>query len=272
MMSLLSRLGEKALTTGVNAALPVYAKVAGAVSGLSSGPAGKVVGSVLEKSHELASPVIDPVLRKLGHGGNGSSAPKTVPDVQKAAADAVSAPSPTSPVTSPAKKSPAKKPAAQKPAAQKTSAKKSTRKPAGDPTRKAVPEPSHKAEPVTHADIVTPGAPVEVNEMSLPIAGYSRLAVDKIPARLVGLTNSELALLFKYERANKNRAKVTDAIDAQLVDLPMPTYDKMTSPAILDSLNGLTRGELRTIKGYEARTTNRLPIIDRIDELLAIEA
>jgi hypothetical protein len=108
--------------------------------------------------------------------------------------------------------------------------------------------------------------------MSLPIAGYSRLAVDKIPARLVGLTNSELALLFKYERANKNRAKVTDVIDAQLVDLPMPTYDKMTSPAILDSLNGLTRGELRTIKEYEARTTNRLPIIDRIDELLAIEA
>lgn len=266
-MSLLGRLGEKALTTGVNAALPVYAKAAKAVTELSKGPAGKVVGSVLEKGQELASPVLDPVLRKIGHG-NGSSAPKVVPDVQQAAAEAVSSNGSTA--GAPTKKSPARKTAAKKSPAKKTTAK-STRKPAGDPSRKVVPDKTHKAEPVTHADIVSPAGLDEVDEMSLPIVGYSRLAADKIPARLNGLTNTELALLFKFERANKNRSKITDAIDAQMVDLPMPTYDKMTSTAILDSLNGLTRGELRTIREYEARTTNRLPILDRVDELLAIE-
>lgn len=285
-MPSLGRLGEKAITAGVNVVLPAAVKVAEKVNGLKDGPAGKAVGSVLEKGHELASPMIDPVMKKLGLGGDGSGAPKTTPEVQQAAADSASAPSTgaASPDRSPdaksasasgtqsaTKSSSAGNSSSRKSPAKKTSAKKTTRKPSGDVSRKAVPEPTQKADAVSHADIVTPGAPGEVDEMSLPIAGYSRLAANKIPARLEGLTNSELALLFKFERANKNRSTITEAIESRLVDLPMPTYDKMTSSAILDSLNGLTRGQLRTIREYEARTTNRLPVLDRIDELLALD-
>jgi hypothetical protein len=51
--------------------------------------------------------------------------------------------------------------------------------------------------------------------------------------------------------------------------LPMPTYDSLTLPAILDGLNGLTVAELRVIRTHEIDHENRLPVIDRIDELLA---
>lgn len=284
-MPSLGRLGELALTAGVNAALPVYSKIASKVSRLSDSTAGKVVGSVLEKGQEFTAPVVGTVLKRFlgahsdngSHSDNGWGAPST--DVQTAAAEAVSPPSVAAAAggTAPNAKSSAVPGAptgkttktGRKPAGKTTA--KPSRRPAGDPARRVVPEPTHKAESVAHVDMVTPGAPAEVDEMSLPIAGYSRLAANKISARLIGLTNSELALLFKFEKANKNRSTVIDAIDSQLSDLPMPTYDKMTSVAILDALNGLTRGELRTVREYEARTTNRLPILDRIDELLAIE-
>lgn len=53
-------------------------------------------------------------------------------------------------------------------------------------------------------------------------------------------------------------------------ELPLPTYERLSMPAILDALNGLTRDQLQTIKDYELRGEDRLPIIDRVDELLAV--
>lgn len=51
-------------------------------------------------------------------------------------------------------------------------------------------------------------------------------------------------------------------------NMPLPTYEHMTMPAILDALNGLTVNELRLVRGFEAEHGDRLPIIERIDELL----
>ncbi|MGI8407597.1 MAG: hypothetical protein ACR2L3_03715, partial [Actinomycetota bacterium] len=64
-MPSLGRLGEIALTAGVNAALPVYSKIASKMSRLSDSTAGKVVGSVLEKGHEFTAPVVDTVLKRF---------------------------------------------------------------------------------------------------------------------------------------------------------------------------------------------------------------
>ncbi|MGI8774671.1 MAG: hypothetical protein ACR2KQ_06615 [Actinomycetota bacterium] len=57
---------------------------------------------------------------------------------------------------------------------------------------------------------------------------------------------------------------------AELVSLPLPTYTHLKMPAILDALNGLTKPQLREIRDYEVANENRAPIIDRIDELLAV--
>jgi len=103
----------------------------------------------------------------------------------------------------------------------------------------------------------------------LPLVGYDALLVDEILVRLKGLTQSELAQIYKYERANDDRTTVLEAVEARLVDLPLPTYDSLRVAAILDALNGLTRKELYTIHEYERTTRNRLPIIEKIDTLLA---
>ncbi|MGH2753430.1 MAG: hypothetical protein ACRDLB_03270 [Actinomycetota bacterium] len=102
----------------------------------------------------------------------------------------------------------------------------------------------------------------------LPIVGYDSLLAEEILVRLKGLTQSELAQVYKYERAHDNRTTILEAVEARLIDLPLPTYDSLKVPAILDAVNGLTRRELYTIHEYEQGTRNRLPIIEKIDALL----
>lgn len=113
------------------------------------------------------------------------------------------------------------------------------------------------------------GAAEPARPQDLPLVGYDVLGIDEIAVRLKGLTQSELAQIYKFERAHDNRIEILDEIEARLVDLPLPTYDSLTVAAILDAVNGLTRRELYTIHEYERVTRNRLPIIEKIDNLLA---
>jgi hypothetical protein len=112
-------------------------------------------------------------------------------------------------------------------------------------------------------------APEPSRPEDLPLVGYDALVADEILVRLKGLTQSELAQLYKYEKAREARSTVLDGIEARLIDLPLPTYDSLRVAAILDAVNGLTRKELYTIHEYERTTRHRLPIIERIESLLA---
>ena len=116
-----------------------------------------------------------------------------------------------------------------------------------------------------------PAAPEPVAEIDLPLVGYDALVADEVVKRLEGLTQTDLAVVFKYERAHDARSTVLEALEGRMVELPLPTYDSLSLAAILDDLNGLTRGELEIIRGYELRTRNRLPVIEKIDSLLAVE-
>ncbi|HEU4480967.1 MAG TPA: hypothetical protein VFS18_03705, partial [Actinomycetota bacterium] len=219
------------LETGVNIVIPAYSKVAATVSQAGDTPVGKLVGSVLQRGGS----VIDLV---RGHDG-----PEAAAAPSRSAAPA-------------RKRSTARKP--------KTARPSEGRSGTGSPR-------SHRAASEAAVEVKVPAAPDPVATNDLPLIGYDSLVAEEIVKRLDGLTQTELAVLYKYERAHDSRSTVLEAIDGKMVELPLPTYDSLLIPAILDDLNGLTRGELATIREYEVRTNNRLPILERIDELLAVQ-
>ena len=106
------------------------------------------------------------------------------------------------------------------------------------------------------------------NASELPIAGYNSLTVEEVLNELRGLTQTDLAKVYKYERANDNRKTILDAIDSKFVTLPIPTYDALTVDEIVGRLDGLSEGELKTIRRYEEESKQRATVIEKIDSLL----
>ena len=103
----------------------------------------------------------------------------------------------------------------------------------------------------------------------LPIAGYKSLTASDIVSRLQGLTQTELAKVYKYEQANDARRTILDAIEAKLVDLPIPTYDALNIEELTPRLENLSKDELKTVRRYESDTKARSTVIERIDSLLS---
>ena len=111
------------------------------------------------------------------------------------------------------------------------------------------------------------GAPKRASD--LPIKSYGSLTADEIVSRLRGLTQADLARVYKYEKAHQNRSTILDAIDSKLTPLPIPGYDALTVDEINARLESLSDDELKTIRRYEADTKARTTILDRIDARLS---
>ncbi len=106
------------------------------------------------------------------------------------------------------------------------------------------------------------------NASELPIQSYNSLTASEIVSRLKGLTQTDLAKIYKFEAANENRQTILDAIDSKLIALPITTYDAMTVDEIATRLERLSEDELKTIKRYESDTKSRTTILEKIDSLL----
>ena len=122
------------------------------------------------------------------------------------------------------------------------------------------------------ADAVAPklprvAAPKKASE--LPIKSYASLTASEVISELPGLTQTELAKVYKWERAHENRRTILDSIESKFVELPIPTYDALTVEEINDRLDKLEVNELKTIRRYEADSKNRVTILDRIDSLIS---
>lgn len=104
-----------------------------------------------------------------------------------------------------------------------------------------------------------------VNSSGLAIAKYDDLTVGEIRARLSGLTQTDLAKVYKYERSNQNRSTVLEAVEGKLIELPIPTYDALTVDEINGRLDGLAEKEIATLKAYEADTKARQTVLERMD-------
>jgi hypothetical protein len=125
---------------------------------------------------------------------------------------------------------------------------------------------------VAAADTIAPklprvAAPRSVRE--LPIAGYASLTVNEIISRLKGLTQTDLARIYKFERANESRSTLLETIEGRFVELPIPTYDALTAEEIIERLDKIDASELKKIRRYEADTKARTTVLDKIDALLA---
>ena len=121
------------------------------------------------------------------------------------------------------------------------------------------------------ADAVAPKLPrvaAPKKASDLAIKSYASLTASEIVADLAGLTQTELAKVYKWERAHENRRTILDAIEAKFVELPIPTYDALTVEEINDRLDKLEVNELKTIRRYEADSKNRVTILDKIDSLI----
>ncbi|MDP9069667.1 MAG: hypothetical protein M3N53_15190 [Actinomycetota bacterium] len=121
------------------------------------------------------------------------------------------------------------------------------------------------------ADTVAPklprvAAPKKASE--LPIKGYAGLTASDIVSELRGLTQTELAKVYKWERAHENRSTILDAIDSKFVELPIPTYDALNVDEIVQRLDKLETDELKVIRRYEAETKDRTTVIEKIDSLI----
>jgi hypothetical protein len=143
-----------------------------------------------------------------------------------------------------------------------------TQEAAGE-VRKAARTASARAEAAT--DAVAPklprvAAPKRASE--LPIKGYADLTAAEIVAATKGLTQTDLARVYKFERANENRSTVLEAVESRFVELPIPTYDALNAGEIAERLEGLSPEELKVLRRYEADTKGRTTVLDKIDALL----
>lgn len=102
----------------------------------------------------------------------------------------------------------------------------------------------------------------------LPIASYNSLTASEILTELKGLTQTQLAKVYKFEKANEGRATILEAIDSRLTPLPIATYDALTVEEINGRLENLNESQLKTLRRYEAETKNRATILDKIETLL----
>jgi hypothetical protein len=102
----------------------------------------------------------------------------------------------------------------------------------------------------------------------LPIVGYDSLASEEIVERLNRLTQMDLARVYGYERAHQDRESVVTAIEARIVDLPIPAYDSLTASQIRRRLDDLDAEQLERLRQYETATKNRSTVISKVDQLL----
>ena len=109
-------------------------------------------------------------------------------------------------------------------------------------------------------------APKSASE--LPIASYNSLTASEIMTELRGLTQTQLAKVYKFEKANEGRATILEAIDSRLSPLPIPTYDALTVDEISGRLANLNESDLKTLRRYETDTKNRATVLDKINTLL----
>lgn len=101
----------------------------------------------------------------------------------------------------------------------------------------------------------------------LPITGYNSLTATEIVSRLKGLTQTELAKVYKFEKAHEDRSTILEGIESKLVVLPIPTYDALSVDEINSRLGSLSESDLKTIRRYESDTKARQGVLDKIDQL-----
>ena len=146
---------------------------------------------------------------------------------------------------------------------------KSTATKATKQAKKTTRKTTKKASAATNA--VAPKLPrvaAPKNASELPISGYNSLTAADVVSRLQGLTQTDLARVYKYEQANEGRSTILEAIDSRLIVLPIPTYDAMNVDEISSRVDRLQKVDIRALRRYEADTKARSTLLEKFDSLI----
>lgn len=139
-------------------------------------------------------------------------------------------------------------------------------------TAKRVARDPKQAAKTVKNEVTTPKMPrvaTPKTASQLPIKGYNDLTAQEITSQLRGFTQTELAKVYKYENANEGRQTILEAIEQKLQPLPIANYDSLTVDEIVGRLEGLSEGELKTIRRYESDTKARSTVLDKIETQLS---
>jgi hypothetical protein len=139
-------------------------------------------------------------------------------------------------------------------------------------TIKRVTRDPKQAAKTVKAEVTTPKMPrvaTPKTASQLPIKGYNDLTAQEITSQLRGLTQTELAKVYKFENAHEGRQTILESIEQKLQQLPVANYDSLTADEVIARLEGLSEGELKTIRRYESDTKARSTILDKIEAQLS---
>ena len=103
----------------------------------------------------------------------------------------------------------------------------------------------------------------------LPIAGYDKLKVEEIVAKLPELSQIDLAKVDAYERKNENRTTVTQRIASLRGNEPWPGYDEQTAAQIESALSGADDDRAKAVRTYERAHKGRTSVLKATERELA---
>ena len=104
---------------------------------------------------------------------------------------------------------------------------------------------------------------------TLAIKGYDRLAVRKLLVRLPQLSQTEMAAVESYERANGQREVVLQKLNYLRGDEPLVGYDALSPDEISAALGDADLAGIDRVRTYERRLRNRDSVLVDIERLRA---
>ena len=114
-------------------------------------------------------------------------------------------------------------------------------------------------------DVTATGAADAVRRVAsggdIPIARYDKLTADEIIGRLPELSQSELARIDAYERANENRTTVLSRVSTLRGDEPWAGYDELTAAAVVAALGDADEDRAQQVRAYERSHKNRASVL-----------
>ncbi len=107
------------------------------------------------------------------------------------------------------------------------------------------------------------------SQSDLAIAGYDKLTVDEIVAKLADLSQIELAKVDSYERKHENRTTVLERVTTLRGDEPWPGYDELTVSELQAALGKADDDRIKTVRTYERAHKARAGVLKATERELA---
>jgi hypothetical protein len=99
---------------------------------------------------------------------------------------------------------------------------------------------------------------------SPPFAGYERLKTKEVVGSLWEHSQTELAAVESYERANQNRQPVLDKLRFMRQPEPLPGYDALSPVEIVALLGEAELDTIKRVRSYERKFGKRREVMDEV--------